>query len=256
MSILDFVSREQLNDLDEDPKVAFMELITMAQRTLEERTQNLDEEEATEWRRLEAIRYSFMNAMVGSAMRLKVEPFASLPIPHRNEFDYHEFKLDIDNFVTSTVLDTALQSRSDTVEILPKTKNTLRGYINGLRECIENANLTVSKREALLKRLAALEAELDKRRVNMMTIARVVFEIWAAPGAAWASYEVANKLLSNLMHGVAEAKEAEKGQLQLPVTEALKALSAPRLEIQSNGTWLTSSKSVGFPRDDLDGDLP
>ena len=84
------------------------------------------------------------------------------------------------------------------------------------------------KREALLQRLDALEAELEKRRVSMVTIARIAYHLWAVPGSMWASYDVANKLLSSMMHNVAEAKEEEDAQKQLPAAEPPKALSPPR----------------------------
>jgi hypothetical protein len=48
------------------------------------------------------------------------------------------------------------------------------------------------KREALLKKLDQFEAELEKRRLNILAVARVAFELLAIPGAVWASAEVAN----------------------------------------------------------------
>ena len=107
--------------------------------------------------------------------------------------------------------------------------------------------MKADKREALLKRLDALESELEKRRVSMMTIARIAYHIWAIPGSAWASYEVANKLLNNVMQTVAEAKELEDQQRKLPHREPMKALSPPRVEQQP--------EKSGFAND-LDDDIP
>lgn len=231
MSILNFVDQDQLDELNEDPKIAFMELVNLAQRSLHDQTKTLDEEERSDWQKIEDLRLSFMNVVLSSAKRFEVEPFVSMEVPHRKQFDmrdYDQFKFDLDHYVTQLVLDNSLRSKTDTVAILPKTKDTIRGYINGLRECIEKGNMDGKKREALLQRLDALEAELEKRRVSMMTIARIAYHLWAVPGSMWASYDVTNKLLSSMMHNVAEAKEEENAQKQLPASEPPKALSPPR----------------------------
>ena len=194
---------------------------------------------------------SFMNVVLASAKRFEVEPFVSMEVPNRKQFDmrdYEQFKFDLDHYVTQLVLDNSLRSKADTVAILPKTKDTIRGYINGLRECIEKGNMDRKKREALLQRLDALEAELEKRRVSMVTIARIAYHLWAVPGSMWASYDVANKLLSSMMHNVAEAKEEEDAQKQLPAAEPPKALSPPR-KPQAN---LFGGSSFG----DIDDEVP
>lgn len=255
MSILNFVNQDQLDNLDEDPKIAFMELVNHSQRSLHEQTKNLDEDERSDWQQIETLRLSFVNVVLASAKRFEIEPFVSMEVPQRKSFDmrdYDQFRFDLDHYITQLVLDNSLRSKADSVEILPKTKDTIRVYVHTLRECIEKANMTEKKREALLTRLDALEAELEKRRVNMMTVARVAFAIWAIPGAAWQSYDVANKLLSNLMSNIAEAKDAESMQKNLPSVDVPKALSAPRKETASLFRQ-KSSKSFG---DDLDDDIP
>lgn len=231
MSILNFVDQDQLDELSEDPKVAFMELVNIAQRKLNDKTDMYDENERDDWSRIENLRFSFMNAVLASAKRFEIEPFVSMEVPHRKQFDmrdYEQFQFDLEYYVTQLVLDNSLRSKADTVAILPKTKDTIRSYVNGLRECIEKGNMDRKKREALLQRLDALEAELEKRRVSMLTIARIAYHLWAVPGSMWASYDVANKLLSSMMHNVAEAKEEENAQKQLPTSESAKALSPPR----------------------------
>jgi hypothetical protein len=55
--------------------------------------------------------------------------------------------------------------------------------------------MTEPKREALLKKLDQFEAELEKRRLNILAVARVALELLAIPGGVWASAEVANRLM-------------------------------------------------------------
>jgi hypothetical protein len=88
--------------------------------------------------------------------------------------------------------------------------------------------MSASKREALLKRLDAFEAELEKRRLNMLAVARLAYLVLSVPGTVWASVDITHKLTTNIMQTVAEAKAAEDETKQVPAAAAPKALSAPR----------------------------
>ena len=56
MSILNFVDQDQLDELNEDPKIAFMELVNFAQRSLHDQTKPLDEDERGDWQKIEDLR--------------------------------------------------------------------------------------------------------------------------------------------------------------------------------------------------------
>ena len=229
-----------------------MTLVNDAQRRLAEQTRNLDPEERYQWEQRDEIRHSFMNVVVAAAKRFEVEPFVSMQVPRIDNFedkDHKQFKADLDHYVTQLMLDNSLRAKHDSVAILPKSKDRIRGHIHALRECVEKANMTPAKREALAKKLDAFETELEKRRLSILAVTRVALEILALPGGVWASAELAPKLITNIMQTVAEAKVAETETRQLPPAAPPKALSAPRTpepEPQRRG---------GFA-DDLDDDVP
>ncbi|WP_447761265.1 hypothetical protein [Sphingopyxis panaciterrae] len=250
MSILEFVNQDELDDLDEDPRMAFMQLVNAAQRSLSAKIDALDPDNQYEWQKIEEFRYSFMNVVVAAGKRFEIEPFHSMEVPQYSNFrdaDHRQFKSDLDHYVTQLVLDNSLRAKRDSVEVLPKTKDQLRTYISGLRQCIENGNMSASKREALLKRLDAFETELEKRRLNMLAVARLAYLVLSVPGTVWASVDITHKLTTNIMQTVAEAKAAEDETKQLPAVAPPKALSAPR-------------RPAALPpppfEDDLDDDVP
>lgn len=74
MSILDFVNQDELDDLDEDPRIEFMQLVNIAQRSLAAQILVLDPENQHEWQKAEELRYGFMNVVVASAKRFEIEP--------------------------------------------------------------------------------------------------------------------------------------------------------------------------------------
>ena len=251
MSILEFLDQNQLDDLDEDPRIAFMQLVNAAQRSLSSKISALEPDNQYEWQTIQELRYSFMNVVVASAKRFEVEPFYSMEVPHYSNFrddDHRQFKADLDHYVTQLVLDNSLRSKRDSVEVLPKTKDKLRTYLSGLKRCVEDGNMSAAKREALLKKLEAFEAELEKRRLNMVTVARFAYFVLSVPGTLWASAEITHKLTTSIMQTVAEAKAAEDATRQLPAATELKALSPPRKPARERPTSAFDS--------DLDDDVP
>lgn len=192
-----------------------------------------------------------MNVVVAAAKRFEIEPFHSMEVPQYTNFrdtDHRQFKSDLDHFVTQLVLDNSLRSRQDTVAVLPSTKDRLRTYVSGLRQCVESGNMTDAKRESLLKKLDAFENELEKRRLSMITVAKFAYFILSVPGTLWASADITHKLTTSIMQTVAEAKDAEGETRQLPSATPLKALSAPRKPSPAR-------RPPGFS-DDLDDDVP
>lgn len=71
MTILNFVSQDELDDLDDDPRIAFMTLVNHAQRSLAEQTKRLDPQD--EWER-EELRHSFINVVIAAAVRFDGNP--------------------------------------------------------------------------------------------------------------------------------------------------------------------------------------
>ena len=108
--------------------------------------------------------------------------------------------------------------------------------------------MTDAKREALFKKLDAFEAELEKRRLSMIAVARLTYLILSVPGTMWASVDITHKLTTRIMQVVAEAKAAEDETKQLPTLSAPKALSPPRKE--------TPAPAKDGYSDDLDDDVP
>lgn len=210
-----------------------MQLVNIAQRKLSDKVKGYDPEIESEWREIEDLRYSFMNVVLAAAKQFEIEPFLSMEVPKQSRFgnaDHIQFKSDLDHYVTQLILNNSSRSKRESVEVLPKTKDQLRTYVSGLRQCIENGNMTDAKRESLLNKLDAFEAELEKRRLNMMTVARFAYFVLSVPGTMWASVDITHKLTTSIMQTVAEAKAVEDKNKRLPSVTIPKALSAPRAD--------------------------
>ena len=114
MTILNFVSQDELDDLDDDPRIAFMMLVNHAQRSLSEQTKGLTEED---WQQREELRHSFMNVVIAAAKRFEIEPFVSMEVPRFSDFeenvDYRQFKADLDHYITQLVIDNSIRAKRE-----------------------------------------------------------------------------------------------------------------------------------------------
>lgn len=257
MTILNFVTQEQLDSLDmDDPQSAFMNLVNFAQRSFSAQTSKLDLDERNDYEKREEIRYSFMNVIAASGKRLEIEPFFSMNVPRYSSFndgEFRDFKHDLDNYVTQIMLDNSMKSRKNSVEILPQSKDKIRSYVHGLRDCIEKSNMQGAKRKTLLDKLDAFEKELEKRRINILAVALVSFEVLGIPGSVWGSIDIVHKLVNSVMQEVAEAKVTEEQTRSIAAPSAPKALLPPRAEDKKASTPAWQKKT---PTPDLDEEIP
>jgi hypothetical protein len=253
MSIFNFVTQDELDNLDEDPRMAFLGLVNHAQRSLSKQLASLNTEEERDWKTAQNLEQSFMNVIVASGKRFEIEPFLSTEVPQYADYrtsDYQQFKYDLDHYVTQLVLDNSLRSKKTSVAMLPDTKDKIRSYVHGLRDCIEKSNLNDQKKNALLGRLDQFNKELEKRRLNIMEVTMLSFAILQIPGGVWASTEIMQKLLVNINQVVADAKATED-KTQLVEHAPPKALSPPRTPAkpQKGPSWEA-------PSSDLDDEIP
>ncbi len=248
MTILNFVTQDELDNLDEDPRIAFMGLVNYAQRSLSSQLAKYDPDNESEWRQREEIQQRFMNVIIASGKRYEIEPFSSTEIPKYASYktsDYKQFESDLDHFITQLVIDNSIRSRRNSVEILPSSKDKIRSYIHGLRKCVEDANMTDSKKQKLLDSLDKFEKDLEKRRTNIIEITILSSSILGIPGATWASIDLTHKLVTNITQEFAEEKAREDKTRQINAPAQVKALSPPRVpEKKPKSGW------------DLDDDIP
>ncbi len=165
---------------------------------------------------------------------LGIEPFTSLIVPRRKDFgydDYLQFKTDLDHYLTQLLLDNMSRAKRDSVPISSDLKTTVRTYVFHLRKLIEEADdIDETKRRVLLRRLADFEIELEKKRLNLVAVTVLAITLLSAPGALWSSADAMNKLVTNILRVVGEAKLADDAMRRLAPSEAPKAITGPRPE--------------------------
>jgi hypothetical protein len=252
LNIFDFITQDEIDDLpDDDPQAAFVRFVRVAQRRLGERTTQLDTNDQSGWEELNEARLGIMNVVIAAAKKYEIEPFATLSVPRLKDFgsnEHRQFKADLDHYLTQLLLDNSSRSKRDSVLVPTELKDSIRTYVFHLRKLIESADdLDESKRQVLLRRLSDFEAELAKKRLNLMAVTILAITLAGAPGALWSSADAANKLLANILRVVGEAKLADDAARRLPSSVAPMAITGPRPNEVVQGDFRQLEKDDDIP---------
>jgi hypothetical protein len=245
MNIFDFITDDELADLPEDAAQAFMAFVRIAQKRLYEHEREISTDDGNNYHLIEEARLGFMNVSIAAGKKYEIEPFMGMNVPRVGKFDYeryHQFVADLDHYMTQLVLGNVQRARSETVLLLTGSKDKIRNYVYALKGEIEKSQLSESKRADLLAKLAKFEAALDGSRLNLMEVTMFAMAILGLPGAIWSSADIVNKLTTQVVSTVAEAKVVDDENRRLSPIERPKALLPPRNDREADGPSLRGSE--------------
>jgi hypothetical protein len=113
-----------------------------------------------------------------------------------------------------------------------------------LRDLIErNQEIVESKKRELLKHLADFEAALEKKRLNLLAVTAFTLAVLGAPGSIGSSVELVNKLVTNILRTVGEAKIYDDATRKLPSAAAPLAITGPDRRAVRAPTWMRPFRS-------------
>jgi hypothetical protein len=216
---------------------------------------NRDDEDS--WEAYRDAQHTAMNAIIASAKRLEIEPFASMEVPQRSDFDarnYINFKADLDHHITQTLIDSGIRQRRDSVAVPPKVKDRLKSHLHAMKTQIDQADMPEAKRAALHKKLKDFEVALERDKLPIFAVARIILEVLSltANVLTLSDSPTFARLTSNIMQEVARAKADDDATRQLPPAEppriALPPRAAPKIEPKRSPMERRGS--------DLDDDIP
>lgn len=232
-----------LDNLPEDPEMAFVHIEAYYKRELENDVANTDESSA-----ISHFRARYINQIIATAKALDIAGIKDYEQPRaqREVWDYYEiFAADVMNLTIQIKIGHARRKRKYSVALSSPEKEKIRHYIAKIKLLVDESELSTEKKAVIYKRLSDLELEVDRDRTRFEAIAdgfrgiarlsRDFEREGAQPWFKWAQ----------LIFGVVdEAKEKEE-TAQLPAPEERRKLEPPRKEPPS------VKRS-----DDLDDEIP
>jgi len=229
--------------------------VSSAQSRLTHLIRGIDTTDQDSWREIQDLRHSFVNVVVSAAKRYGIDEISSWHVPLVDKFgdiDYRQFQADIDHFITQLAIENSLRNQKESVTIPQQSKEKIRDYVRALRQCVENSQMSDVKRDALLERINEFERELDKQRLTLLALTRLVISVATVPGALWASYEISNRLVLNVIQIVGEAKDLDdQSRAALALTTEKMKLSPPRPFEQKGLSTFTQGSGLGGMDDDI-----
>lgn len=233
MSAFDILSSEFVDELPEEPRLAFAKIVERATSYLATQRSLVDETERSSWAVYETAEHTAMNVIIASAKRLAIDPFDRMQVPVRTQFssaDYEQFKCDLDHYLTQLLLDNSIRTRSERASVSETTRQKIRNYLNAIKTQIDEADMPESRRAALRDKLAEFETMLDKTRVPVFALARILMEVLSISCnvLALSDSQTFHRLVSQAFAAVAEAKSVEDERRQLPPLDPPALLMPPR----------------------------
>jgi hypothetical protein len=260
MDIFDVFTEDELDDLTDDPQVAFAQIVRRATATLRKRTESLSGQDEIEWRLISEERYGFMNVVVASGKRLGIGPFVNYEMPKTDPFhesDFNEFKAELDHYMTQMALDNSIRGKRDAVELPSSTKDKIRSYIHQLKLLVDKLNVPDRDKNRLRQSIEEFEKALDGRRLSLLKLTKIVLYVALLPGGLGESYNLMREMVDKVVHVVAEAKQTEDDQRQLPATEEPALLMPPRrTTFEAPPRRRPSSSAPAFESGGMDDDIP
>jgi hypothetical protein len=234
MDINDLFTPQELEELSDDPRVAFAEIVRKATAVLRERTQGLfgGREDAESWRYALEERYGFVNLIVAAGKTLKIEPFVSRQVADVTSFedsDYREFRSELDHYMTQMALDNARRGKREGITLPPDAKARIRKHISALKLLIDASEIGEKKKMSMRSKLDQFEKELDKQRLPLGAVGVIALSLFALPPDLADNAQMAIQAISGIFGEVQSAKSAEDEQRQLPLIEEPLLLSPPRI---------------------------
>jgi hypothetical protein len=222
MSIWAFLTQAEIDDA-RDGEEGFAQLVRIAQERLDQRLGQFDREDSSAWNSVAESEMMFSRTVLNLGKGFGIEPFASMQIPREgyNTYEYTEFRHELDDAVAHLVLTNAIKLRRDTMIVPNGVKEAIRTHLHHIREHLEKAVISDTKRAALKRKLDEFDAALEKNRFNYLAAGRVAMEILSLTANVLSVTESAtvHKLLTNMMQTVAEAKADDDEKRNLPPSD-------------------------------------
>jgi hypothetical protein len=233
MNIFDFFTQDEIDDAPEDSALAFAYLVRIAQQRLSEATRGLDYRDDDAREMLESARHGFMNTVVSLGKSYGVEPFTSMEVPRYENFDYNvhrQFKADLDHYMAQLVIGNSIRGRRDSIRITAEAKERIRTHLHHIKDHIDKAGVPDAKKASLYAKLAEFEAALEKDRLSILAVGSIVLGILSVSAnvITLSDSPTFQKLLSNVMVTVAEAKATDDENRKLPPFDPPPIMLPPR----------------------------
>jgi hypothetical protein len=212
-----YITDDEIDGLPEDPEEAFVALERIARGRFEDGVQENYNEypELARW---------YMSVVLPAARQYGIDSLRGFRRPDdeaEGQGALRDFMGEVSHAVTELQLRIATRTRQYSVAFDQATKIKLRHLLGKIRETVDGLNVTSAKREALYRRINALQGEIDRERTRVEALAALAIEVSDAA-------EPFVQQIERLTQAFGLSKRSEDEQRRLPAPKESKRISPPK----------------------------
>jgi hypothetical protein len=245
------ISDEDLMNLPEDPEEAFVMFERLARENLDEDLVENPEESISAKR-------DYMSAVLAAAKIFEIAELSQWDMPRVGDDPwqvYDQFLSDVGLCVNKLRLLRVKRVKQYSVALNAAAKKKLHHYLDQMRETIEKLEVSVAKKDRLLKKISALALEIDRERTGYRAFADLVIEAADDAGEAAKRLEPVVRLTERIGAALGIAKRAEETRA-LPAPEERKRIEPPKAEKLPDFSRKKSPPRGGSFAKELDDEIP
>lgn len=223
----EFMNRPDSDDL------AFLHYEKMFRVSLDQALMALQEESGEKyWDSHDHFMQTYINRVLATAGELNLEMleyWTNNPSEANNSSNFKQIKYDIDGAITRIKIRHAQFIRKASVRLELISREKIRDLITKIKLNIEAMELPLPRKEALMSRLNAFSAEVDRDRTRFEAFAALVIEAAGVAGKVEKKLRPIRKWIDSIASMLHEARALEDAHTRLSGPD--KRLQAPTKQI-------------------------
>ena len=251
------IEDEFLNRPDDD-ELAFLHYEKIYRVPLDKALAELQENERDQyWNSYNHFMQTYINNVIATVEALDLnilQNWVNNPNAANDDKNFKQIRFDVDGVITQIKVRHAQLIRKSSVHLEPETREKVRDLINKIKITIEAIDLPLSRKEALMSRLNAFSAEVDRDRTKFDAFGALLVEAAGVAGKMERKLRPIRKWIDSIAGVLHEARAVEDARPRLSAPD--KRIEAPARRIPPPSSKLWEPGAPPPPSGALDDDIP
>jgi hypothetical protein len=254
----DGLIEDDFTNRPDDDELAFLHYEKLFRVPLEKELAGLQEiEQDRYWNSYNHFMQTYINNVLSMVSELGLDIldyWINNPSSANDEKNFRQIKFDIDGAITKIKVRHAQRLRKASVRLEGGTREKIRELINKIKLTIEGIEIPLLRKEALMSKLNAFAAEVDKDRTRFEAFAALAIEAAGVAGKVEKKLRPIRRWIDSIANFMHEARAIEDSRPGLPSPDRRIQPPTKQIAPPSGELWAPNEppKSGG----DLDDEIP
>lgn len=254
----DNLVEDEFTNRPDDDELAFLHYERLFRGPLEKELAALqDTEQDSYWNSYNHFMQTYINSVLATVTALDLpllDYWTNNPASANDERNFRQIKFDIDGTITQIKVRHSQRVRKASVHLEGGAREKIRELINKIKLTIEAIDIPLARKEALMSRLNAFAAEVDKDRTRFEAFAAMMIEAAGVVGKVEKKLRPIRGWIDSIAKLLHEARALEDSHPRLPAPD--KRIEAPQKRLAPPSGDLWASQTRPPKGGDLDDEIP